>query len=218
MQRMKARIDTIPGYHNLVLASSSPYRRELLQRLGLPFAWRAPDIDESPLPDESAELLVARLAQEKARAVAVEFGRHLIIGGDQVGVLSGVIIGKPHTDRAAIAQLQASSGQAVRYFTSVCVLDSLTGRSLTEVVSCRVMFRRLDIDQIAAYVAAEQALDCAGGFKSEGLGIALFESIEMSDPTVLTGLPLITLVTLLQRHGLDIFGRHHPAGPTCSPD
>lgn len=188
---------------DLVLASSSPYRRELLQRLGLPFTWRAPAIDESPRDGESAADLVERLAEQKARALAPAFPRALIIGGDQLGVAAGQIIGKPHTRAGAIAQLQAASGRTVRFLTSVCVLDAASDESCTAVVPCEVVFRRLEPAQIEAYVTAENPLDCAGGFKCEALGIALFEHIETSDPTVLTGLPLITLVTLLHRHGFD---------------
>ncbi len=205
MRPSNARRRTIPEPRGLVLASSSPYRRELLQRLGLPFVWQAPDVDEKPRPDESADRLVSRLAEAKARSLAAEFPSHLIVGGDQLGVLQGAILGKPHTARGAVSQLEAANGRAVTFLTGVCVLDSQTKESFTEVVSCRAVFRRLTAEQIAVYVDTEQPLDCAGSFKAEGLGIALFERIEMTDPTVLTGLPLITLVKLLQRHGLDVF-------------
>jgi 7-methyl-GTP pyrophosphatase len=191
----------------LVLASSSPYRRDLLRRLGLPFAWCAPGVDESPVPGESPAKLVGRLAEQKVRAVAAEFPRHLIIGGDQLAVCDGTIVGKPLTRGGAIAQLEAASGRELTFLTSVSVLDSLAGGIYTEVVPCRVVFRRITTAQITNYVDVEQPLDCAGSFKCEGLGIALFERIDMSDPTVLTGLPLITLVALLKRHGLDVLDR-----------
>ena len=191
----------------LVLASSSPYRRELLRRLGIPFVWRSPEVDESATLSESAAELVRRLAGDKAQAVAGEFQQHLIIGCDQVAVFEGAIIGKPHTASQAIAQLQAASGRELTFMTSVGVLDSASGEILIEVVPCRVFFRKLTTAQIKTYVETERPLDCAGSFKAEGLGITLFERLELSDPTALTGLPLITLVTLLKRHGYDVLSR-----------
>jgi len=204
-QNVQSAIDC--DRRELVLASSSPYRRDLLQRLGLPFVWRAPDIDEGALPGESAADLVRRLAEGKARAVAGEFPRHLIIGSDQVAISGGAIIGKPHTADKAVAQLLSASGREVTFLTSVGILDSVSGEVFIEVVPARVVFRELTTPQIEAYVTVEQPLDCAGSFKAEGLGIVLFEGVELSDPTALTGLPLITVITLLKRHGFDVLSR-----------
>lgn len=188
----------------LVLASSSVYRRELLARLQLPFAWSAPDIDERALAGESADALVRRLAAAKAAAVARRFPAHLVIGSDQVAVIGDKILGKPGGPAQAIAQLQMCSGRLVQFLTAVCVLDSRLGRSATAVVPCDVEFRTLTAAQIAAYVATEKPYDCAGSFKAEKLGIALFERLVCDDPTALTGLPLIALVRLLAGQGFDV--------------
>lgn len=188
----------------LVLASSSPYRRALLERLRLPFAWAAPAVDETPQPGEAPLALCRRLALAKATALRSRFPHHLIIGGDQVALCNGVIHGKPGHAAAAIAQLTAASGRTVRVLTAVAVLDGASGWSAIDVVPCAVLFRPLGAAQIAAYVAAEAPLDCAGSFKAEGLGIALIERIECADPTALTGLPLIALSTLLAQAGVDV--------------
>lgn len=186
----------------LVLGSTSPFRRELLQRLGLAFETASPDVDEDRLPDESAEALVQRLAQAKARAVAAAHPNALIIGSDQVAVLDEEILGKPGTRDRAIAQLQAASGRTVRFLTGLCLLNSATGAAQVEVVPYTVHFRELDSERIRRYVDLEQPLSCAGSFKSEGLGVALFASMDGSDPSALIGLPLITLVTMLAREGV----------------
>lgn len=186
----------------LILASTSRYRKALLEKLGKPFQCEAPEVDESPLPGESAEALVARLAHAKASAVARQHDQGLIIGSDQVCVCDGRILGKPGTVENAVAQLLAAQGKSVTFYTGLCVLDAATGRAEQLVEPFRVHFRRLEEAAIRRYVAAEQPLDCAGSFKCEGMGIVLFERLEGRDPNALIGLPLIGLVELLGRHGL----------------
>jgi MAF protein len=186
----------------LVLASTSPYRRELLGRLGLPFTSARPDADESALPGESPEALVARLAESKARSVARHHPEALVIGSDQVAVLDGEIIGKPGTPERAREQLARTSGRSVRFLTGLCLLDTASGESQVLVEPFTVHFRELDAATIARYVAAEQPYDCAGSFKSEGLGITLFARLEGDDPNSLIGLPLIRLVDLLAESGI----------------
>ena len=188
----------------LVLGSTSPFRRELLQRLDIPFDTAAPQVDESRHPGESAERLVHRLAQDKARAVASAHPDALIIGSDQVAVLGGQILGKPGTRARAIEQLRAASGRTVQFLTGLCLFNSAAQRRQVEVVPYEVTFRILDDARIARYVDREQPLNCAGSFKSEGLGIALFSSMQGSDPTALIGLPLITLVSMLAREGVEL--------------
>ena len=188
----------------LVLASLSPYRRQLLARLGQPFAWQAPNIDETAQVGEPPDRLVRRLALAKARALASTYADHLLIGSDQVAVNGGQTLGKPGDRGRAMAQLVAASGRTVQFVTSVCVLESRSGRHATEVVTCSVVFRQLSAAQIAAYVERETPFDCAGSFKAEGLGIALFERIVTTDPTALTGLPLIALTRMLADVGLDV--------------
>lgn len=188
----------------LVLASSSPYRRELLQRLRIPFSWRSPDIDESALANESPQALVQRLAQSKARALEGEFSQHIIIGSDQVAVLNDRIIGKPGNANTAIEQLTAASGRCVHFYTGLCVYNSLTQSVQVDTVRYSVHFRLLSPEQIQRYVELEQPLDCAGSFKSEGLGISLFQAMEGSDPTSLIGLPLIRLCDMLNNAGFSL--------------
>lgn len=188
----------------LVLASSSPYRRELLTRLRLPFSWSAPDIDESRHNNEDAEALVRRLSLEKAQALSATHPQHLIIGSDQVAVLGSQIIGKPHTAERAREQLVAASGNSVTFLTGLTLFNSATGQLQTDCVPFTVHFRPLSEAQIMRYIATEQPFDCAGSFKAEGLGISLFRSTEGSDSTSLIGLPLIRLVDMLQASGIDI--------------
>ena len=188
----------------LVLASSSPYRRELLTRLRLPFTWGAPQIDESRRPDEDAEALVHRLSLEKAQALSASHSQHLIIGSDQVAVLGSQIIGKPHTLERAREQLMAASGNSVTFLTGLTLLNSATGQQQTDCIPFTVHFRRLSEAQIMRYLTTEQPFDCAGSFKAEGLGISLFRSTEGSDSNSLIGLPLIRLVDMLQASGIDI--------------
>ena len=190
----------------LILASTSRYRAELLRKLGLSFQTRAPGVDEARLAGESPTALVTRLAQAKARAVAPEAGAALIIGSDQVAVCGERILGKPGTELAARAQLAALSGRKVEFLTSLCLLDTGTDQLQVTVVTTRVQFRNLSDAQIANYVRREQPLDCAGSFKSEGLGIALFEAIDGPDPNALIGLPLIELCRMLRNAGVDVLG------------
>lgn len=188
----------------LILASSSPYRRELLQRLRLPFECASPDIDESPLPGESPEQLVRRLAEAKARALAARFPEHLIIGSDQAAVQGQAILGKPHTLERAMEQLKASSGSSVSFLTGLALLDSASGRCQVDCIPFRVHFRELDEARIHRYLEAERPFDCAGSFKAEGLGASLFRATEGEDGTSLVGLPLIRLVDMLLAEGVQV--------------
>lgn len=190
----------------IVLASSSPYRAELLQRLGLEFSVSAPDVDESPLANEVAADLVARLARVKALAVADDHPSALIIGSDQVAVSGRQILGKPGTARRARAQLTSLSGRSVSFLTAVCLLNTKTRDDQVKVVETEVRFRELTRTEIAGYVEQDLPLDCAGAFKSEGLGIALLDAIYGPDPTALIGLPLIALGAMLRREGVSAFG------------
>ncbi|HDS1579211.1 Maf family nucleotide pyrophosphatase [Stenotrophomonas maltophilia] len=183
----------------LVLASTSRYRRELLQRLGLPFDCARPDVDETPLNGEAPLALATRLAVAKAAEVAARHPGAWVIGSDQVADLNGQALGKPGTVEAACAQLAAMAGQTVRFHTAVCL--NRDGESRTVVDLTEVRFRALEQREIVRYVAAEQPLDCAGSFKCEGLGISLFEAIDNRDPTALVGLPLIALCGLLRQAG-----------------
>jgi septum formation protein len=188
----------------LVLASSSIYRRALLDKLGLPFIAESPSIDETPLPNESAEALVQRLALAKTTALAEKYPAHLIIGSDQVASLDGRILGKPGNLANAFEQLRACSGRRVIFLTGLTLLDSRNRHSTTVLEPFGVSFRQLNEAQIKRYLEREQPFDCAGSFKAEGLGIALFESMQGDDPNALIGLPLIRLVTLLQQAGLSV--------------
>lgn len=188
----------------LLLASSSPYRRELLQRLGLPFEHRSPAIDESPHANEPPEALAKRLASEKARALAKQHADHLIIGSDQVAVLDTLILGKPHNFERAKAQLMEASGKRVDFLTALALLNASTGRLQVDCIKYSVHFRTLDEATITRYLQAEQPYDCAGSFKAERLGISLFRRMEGDDPTSLIGLPLIRLVDMLHVEGLTL--------------
>lgn len=185
----------------LLLASSSRHRRAQLERLGLPFRWTAPGIDERALPDETPDALVRRLSEAKARAVAAP--GQVVVAGDQVAVDGERVIGKPGHRAAAIDQLAASAGRTLRFLSGCAVLDGGSGRLEVAVVPTEVSFRALSRAEIEAYVDAEQPWDCAGSFKAEGLGIVLFERIVSTDPSALTGLPLIALAGMLRRAGLD---------------
>ena len=187
----------------LLLASSSVYRRELLTRLQLPFSCSSPDIDESHQPGEPAIELVKRLAREKAQALAA-YPNHLIIGSDQVAVLDGRIIGKPHTFENAREQLLAASGASVSFLTGLALLNSQTGECQVDCIPFTVHMRHLDAPRIERYLRTEQPYDCAGSFKAEGLGVSLFQSTEGPDATSLIGLPLIRLVDMLQAEGVQI--------------
>lgn len=188
----------------LVLASSSPYRRQLLARLGLPFTWAAPDIDETPLAGETAEDLTARLAAGKAAALAAAKPKHLIIGSDQVLLLDGKPVSKPGNHLAACAQLRHCSGRTLRFSTALCLLNTSTGRQQLAVEPFDVVFRQLSEEQIERYLRREQPYDCAGSFKMEGLGITLFRALRGDDPNSLIGLPLIRLCDMLAEEGVSL--------------
>lgn len=188
----------------LILASSSPYRRELLTRLRQPFSWANPAIDETPQSGESADALVRRLAEAKARALSTQYPNHLIIGSDQAAVLGEQILGKPHTYERARQQLLAASGTSVTFLTGLALLDSATGHCQVDATLFTVHFRPLSETQICRYLEAEQPYDCAGSFKAEGLGISLFRATEGEDNTSLIGLPLIRLVSMLNNAGVSI--------------
>jgi septum formation protein len=192
----------------LVLASTSPYRRTLLERLGLPFETAAPDADESPLDNESPNALVARLSEAKARAIAPQFSDALIIGSDQVAVLDKQILGKPGNHENAVQQLRAASGRQVEFLTGLCLLNSKTQQCHVKVVPFSVTFRSLSESQIEEYLLRDKPYNCAGSFKSEGLGISLFEKMEGDDPNALIGLPLIELTTMLATEGFDVLGKN----------
>ena len=188
----------------LILASTSRYRRELLSRLRLPFEVAGPDTDETPLPGELPAALAQRLAVAKATAMAhVQAGDAWVLGSDQVAELDGVALGKPGGRAAALAQLGAMSGHDVCFRTAICLAHA-DGRRFGAIDTTVVRFRALGRDEIARYVDAEQPFDCAGSFKSEGLGIALFESIQSQDPTALVGLPLIATARLLREAGFQL--------------
>jgi len=191
---------------DLVLASTSRYRRELLSRLTSNVRAIAPHVDESPLRAETPLVLAARLAEAKASEVAARAHGALVIGSDQVADLAGTILGKPGTIDNARTQLATCSGREIVFHTAICLVDarSLPVRLHAAIDTTRVRFRQLDGDEIARYVARERPLDCAGSFKAEALGIALFERIESSDPTGLIGLPLIALCRLLGDAGIAV--------------
>ena len=184
----------------LLLASTSPYRRELLSRLCIPFEIARPEVDEAPHPGESPLALAQRLAAAKAATIAAREGDAWVIGSDQVAELDGEPLGKPGGRDQALTQLAAMSGRSVAFRTALCVMHRGLGR-FDAVDTTVVRFRSLAGDDIARYVDAEQPFDCAGSFKSEGLGIVLFEAIDTSDPTALVGLPLIATARLLRQAG-----------------
>jgi MAF protein len=189
---------------DLVLASTSPYRRDLLARLGLPFRSVAPEVDESPGADEPPDTLVRRLAEAKARAVQGLCPEALIVGSDQVAVLDGARLGKPGNHERAVEQLTRASGRRVEFLTGLCLLDARSGECQVDLVPFAVVFRALGPEQVTRYLVREMPYDAAGSFKSEGLGIALFERMEGEDPTALVGLPLIRLTGMLARAGVDV--------------
>ncbi|MDF2177646.1 Maf family protein [Aliiglaciecola sp. CAU 1673] len=187
----------------LILASTSPFRRELLSRLGIPFRCVSPEVDETAKEKEPADQLVARLARLKAEAVAARVSGALVIGSDQVAELNGQIFGKPHTHENALRQLRLASGNTVQFHTGLCVMDTTSGVQQILVEPFEVTFRPLTEQQIEQYLLREQPYQCAGSFKSEGLGICLFEKMQGRDPNSLIGLPLMGLVDLLARFGVD---------------
>lgn len=207
---------TLPLQTRLILGSGSRYRAELLARLGLPFEKMAPDIDETPSPGEAPEATAMRLAAEKARAVAAQAPNALIIGSDQVATLDGAQIGKPGSHDIALKQLQMMRGRRVTFHTALCLHDGRQSEPdrvvQLENVQTFVTFRDLPDAELDAYLRIEQPYDCAGSAKNEGLGIVLIEKIESTDPTALTGLPLIALTTMLRRAGVLFFHPDHASG------
>src|SRR6266513_4852051 len=190
----------------LVLASTSRYRRELLERLGLRFETAGPDCDESALPGEAPPETALRLSLLKARSVAPRFADALIIGSDQVAASGGRPLGKPGNHESATQQLRGLSGKVADFHTAITLLDARSGAMQSRVVRCRVVFRALDERRIEAYLRREQPYDCAGSAKAEGLGIALIARMETEDPTSLIGLPLIALTEMLERAGMPVLG------------
>lgn len=188
----------------IVLASTSPFRKALLQRLHIDFVTDSPDIDETPQPNEDIQAMVQRLAEGKARACAERHPDALIIGSDQSAVLNGEKLSKPVNFDNAFAQLSRASGQKITFQTGLCLLNSKTGNTQTTCVPYTVVFKQLSPEMITNYLNKEAPYNCAGSFKSEGLGIALFDHFEGEDPNALIGLPLIALVTMLGNEGVDI--------------
>ncbi|PCJ31691.1 MAG: septum formation inhibitor Maf [Gammaproteobacteria bacterium] len=188
----------------LILGSSSPFRAELLTKLGLPFITASPDIDETALENESAATLVQRLSELKAQKIAESYPDALIIGSDQVALLDGVILGKPGNHDNAVKQLTAASGKTVQFLTGLALLNSKTGKIHSLVEPFNVSFKNLSAQQINFYLQAEQPYQCAGSFKSEGFGISLFSKLIGDDPNTLIGLPLIKLISLLEKEGIDV--------------
>lgn len=201
----------MPATPLIILASGSTYRRQLLEKLQIPFLVASPDIDETGGAGESAQALVARLALAKASALRSTYPHALIIGSDQVALLDEQILTKPGTHTNARAQLQQCSGRSVTFLTGLCLLNSASGGARQAVVSTRVSFRALSAEQIEHYLLREQPYDCAGSFKAEGLGIALFSAIASDDPSSLIGLPLIELTRMLDAEGVDVLTPHAPA-------
>ncbi len=198
-------------YRTLILGSTSAYRRELLSRLHIPFDMAAPEVDETPLPEEAPRNLAERLALAKARAVAVKFPHAVVIGSDQVADLNGQSLGKPGTHDKAVAQLRQMRGQTVVFQTAVAVVCQETGFEQLSLAAVRVQFRHLTDDEIENYLQLEKPYDCAGSAKSEGLGIALLDAIDSDDPTTLIGLPLIRTCQMLRAAGIELLSAKAPA-------
>jgi len=188
----------------LILASSSPFRRELLERLHLPFRCQSPDIDESLQPGEKAVDYVQRLAREKARVIAEREPDALVIGSDQCALLDGEILGKPGSPERALQQLRQAQGKEVVFHTGLCVLQGSSGFQAVDCIDFRVGFRQRSDAQLRHYLEVEQPWGCAGSFKSEGYGITLFRYLRGDDPTALVGLPLIRLTEMLEQAGLEV--------------
>ncbi len=201
---MIATASPVPLVRPLVLGSTSRYRSELLSRLGLPFTVDAPQVDETPRPDESPRALAWRLAEAKAREVARRHPTAIVIGADQVADLDGEPLGKPGTHERACTQLQRMRGRSVIFQTALSVVCTATDFAQTELAAVEVRFRALTNDEIERYLRAEQPYDCAGSAKSEGLGITLLDAIHNDDPTALVGLPLIRTARLLRAAGLTL--------------
>lgn len=186
----------------IVLASTSPYRRVLLERLHLDFSVASPDCDETPGADEAAADLVVRLAEAKARGIGPQAREALVIGSDQVAALDRHVLTKPGTHERAVEQLEACSGRTVVFHTGLCLLDTATGTAITERIDYRVQFRTLGAAEIERYLRLEQPYDCAGSIRSEGYAVTLFESMQGEDPSALIGLPLIRLSAMLRAAGV----------------
>lgn len=186
----------------LILASTSPFRKQLLDRLGLEYETAAPDVDETPLDNENIETMVVRLAEAKARTVADSYPDALIIGSDQSAVLNGQPLSKSGGFDKAFQQLKDASGQKIIFQTGLCLLNSKTGHLQSACIPYSVVFKTLNDQQIKNYLEMEQPYNCAGSFKSEGLGIALFDKFEGDDPNALIGLPLIKLIEMLANEGI----------------
>lgn len=201
---VKSDLKTKLSKTQLVLASSSPYRRRLLAQLRLQFEVVSPDIDETCLPGESADTLAMRLAESKARAIVYQFPASLIIGCDQTASLNGELIGKPSSHQDAVTQLRRVRGEMVVFYSAICLLNSESHQAKTRVVETSVLFAYPSDFQIERYLVAEQPYDCTGSAKIDGLGIALVKEIKGSDPSALIGLPLIALVEMLNEHGIDV--------------
>ena len=198
---------TVQSPRQLILGSTSRYRHELLSRLQVPFEVVAPEVDETPSPSESPRALAERLALAKAKAVAAIFPHAVVIGSDQVADLNGQSLGKPGTHEKAVVQLRQMRGQTVIFQTAVAVVCLKTGFEQSGLAAVKVKFRDLTDDEIEDYLLAEQPYDCAGSAKSEGLGIALLDSIESDDPTALVGLPLIRTCNMIRAAGIPILSR-----------
>ncbi|MGD8925853.1 MAG: nucleoside triphosphate pyrophosphatase [Thioalkalispiraceae bacterium] len=188
----------------LILASTSPFRKAILEKLDIAFETMSPDVDESVLVDEIPEQMVARLAEAKAKSVGKQISKALVIGSDQVALVDGQILGKPGTHENAVKQLRRASGKRISFLTGLCVYNTESKRTQLEVIPFNVIFRQLTDKQIENYLRKEQPYNCAGSFKSEGLGIALFERLEGDDPNTLIGLPLIRLIRMLESEGFPV--------------
>ena len=188
----------------LILASTSPFRKTILEKLGVAFATVSPDIDETALSNETPQQLVERLSIAKAKAVADKVKDALVIGSDQVSVINNEIIGKPHTYENAVKQLKNASGKTVTFYTGLCLYNSATQQYQSEVVPFDVVFRDLNDQLIENYLRKEEPYNCAGSFKSEALGIVLFEKLEGEDPNTLMGLPLIRLIKMLEKENFPV--------------
>jgi septum formation protein len=189
----------------LVLASSSPFRKMLLERLMVPFETINPDIDETPMKDETPIQLVKRLAVEKAQAVVADCPNSLIIGSDQVALHGGEIVGKPHTHERAVSQLRAASGKQIKLFTGLALINSNTKQVQSDVIPFTVYFKQLSEEVIENYLRKEKPYNCAGSLRAEGLGIALLKRFEGGDPNALIGLPLIRLISMLEEEDYKLF-------------
>lgn len=195
----------------LILASSSPFRKQLLEKLGLPFIGQAPNIDESPHKGETAIALATRLSTQKAEALSLHYPNHLIIGCDQVATLNDQLVGKPGNHPKAMEQLLRAQGESMQFVTALTLLNSATQQRQISHEIFTVKFRPLSYQQIESYLLKEQPYQCAGSFKCEGLGIALFEKLEGRDPNSLVGLPLLLLCEMLIKEGVDVLTFNHPA-------